>query len=127
MWLYDDERLCFVCLFAAPVTLNTMNSGRYDDSFIDQLPRLLPIMSEMDRKLLPLSKAIRKKYFRNVDLDQEDQFRPKYVEVHNSQLTEQLLTLICPDLDLFQQFSTSIEVLKLNNLAIIQQMQLLNL
>ena len=70
-----------------------MNSGRYDDSFIDQLPRLLPIMSEMDRKLLPLSKAIRKKYFRNVDLDQEDQFRPKYVEVHNSQLTEQLLAL----------------------------------
>ena len=93
MWLYDDGRLCFVCLFAAPVTLNTMNSGRYDDSFIDQLPRLLPIMSEMDRKLLPLSKAIRKKYFRNVDLDQEDQFRPKYVEVHNSQLTEQLLAL----------------------------------
>ncbi len=58
-----------------------MNSGRYDDSFLDNLPRLLPLMSEMDRRLLPLSKAIRKKYFRNVDLDQEDQFRPKYVEV----------------------------------------------
>lgn len=62
------------------LTLNTMNSGRYDDSFLDNLPRLLPLMSEMDRRLLPLSKAIRKKYFRNVDLDQEDQFRPKYVE-----------------------------------------------
>ena len=58
-----------------------MNSGRYDDRFIDQLPRLLPIMSEMDRKLLPLTRAIRRKYFRNVDLDQEDEFRPKYVEV----------------------------------------------
>ena len=64
-----------------PVTLNTMSSGKYDDSFIDNLPRLLPIMSELDRKLLPLSKAIRRKYFRNVDLDDEDQFRPKYVEV----------------------------------------------
>ena len=58
-----------------------MNSGRYDDSFIDNLPRLLPIMSELDRKLLPLSKAIRRKYFRNIDLEQEDEFRPKYVEV----------------------------------------------
>ena len=58
-----------------------MNSGRYDDRFIDQLPRLLPIISEMDRKLLPLTRAIRRKYFRNVDLDQEDEFRPKYVEV----------------------------------------------
>ena len=58
-----------------------MNSGRYDDSFIDHLPRLLPIMSELDRKLLPLSKAIRRKYFRNIDLEQEDEFRPKYVEV----------------------------------------------
>jgi hypothetical protein len=63
------------------VTLNTISSGRYDDSFIDQLPRLLPIMSELDRRLLPLSKAIRRKYFRNVDLDEEDQFRPKYIEV----------------------------------------------
>lgn len=58
-----------------------MNSGRYEDSFIDNLPRLLPIMSELDRKLLPLSKAIRRKYFRNIDLEQEDEFRPKYVEV----------------------------------------------
>jgi len=63
------------------VTLNTISSGHYDDSFIDQLPRLLPIMSELDRRLLPLSKAIRRKYFRNVDLDEEDQFRPKYIEV----------------------------------------------
>ncbi len=67
-------RLCIV-------TINTMGSGRYDDSFIDHLPRILPIMSELDRKLLPLSKAIRRKYFRNVDLEQEDEFRPKYVEV----------------------------------------------
>lgn len=59
-----------------------MNSGRYDESFIDNLPRLLPIMSELDRKLLPLSKAIRRKYFRNIDLEREDQFRPKYVEVY---------------------------------------------
>lgn len=58
-----------------------MSSGRYDDRFIDQLPQLLPIMSELDKRLLPLTKAIRRKYFRNVDLDQEDQFRPKYIEV----------------------------------------------
>lgn len=63
------------------MTLNTLSNGRYDDNFVDQLPRLLRIMSELDRKLLPLSKAIRRKYFRNVDLDEEDQFRPKFVEV----------------------------------------------
>ncbi|KAI9564535.1 hypothetical protein GHT06_008274 [Daphnia sinensis] len=62
------------------LTLNTLSNGHYDDSFIDQLPRLLPMMSEFDRKLPSLSKAIRHKYFRNVDLDEEDQFRPKYVE-----------------------------------------------
>lgn len=62
------------------LTLNTLSNGHYDDSFIDQLPRLLPMMSEFDRKLPSLSKAIRRKYFRNVDLDEEDQFRPKYVE-----------------------------------------------
>jgi len=81
----DTFLLDFIQLFYKKylfiVTLNTMNSGRYDDRFIDQLPRLLPIMSEMDRKLLPLTRAIRRKYFRNVDLDQEDEFRPKYVEV----------------------------------------------
>lgn len=62
------------------MTLNTLSNGHYDDSFIDQLPRLLPMMSEFNRKLPSLSKAIRRKYFRNVDLDEEDQFRPKYVE-----------------------------------------------
>ncbi|XP_059353517.1 carboxylesterase 4A-like [Daphnia carinata] len=62
------------------LTLNTLSNGRYDDSFVDQLPRLLPMMSGFDRKLPSLSKAIRRKYFRNVDLDEEDQFRPKYVE-----------------------------------------------
>jgi len=64
------------------VTLNTMASGRYDDNFIDKyIPRLLPIMSELNRKLGPLSKAIRRKYFRNIDLEQEIQFRSKYIEV----------------------------------------------
>ena len=61
-----------------------MNSGNYDDRFVDQLPRLLPIMSELDRKLAPLSRVIRKRYFRNVDLEREDQFRPKYVQVSPS-------------------------------------------
>lgn len=59
-----------------------MASGRYDDNFIDDyIPRLLPIMSELNHKLGALSKAIRRKYFRNVDLEQEIQFRRKYIEV----------------------------------------------
>lgn len=64
------------------VTLNTLSNGHYDDTFIEKFTELLPVMSELDRKLLPLSQAIRRRYFRNVDLEQESEFRPKFIEVN---------------------------------------------
>jgi len=63
------------------LTLNSFNNGQYDDNFIDhKLPRILPVISNYNSKLYPITRQVRKKYFVNVDLENEDEFRPKYVE-----------------------------------------------
>lgn len=63
------------------LTLNSFNNGVYDDNFIDhKLPRILPVLSNFDSKLYPITRQVRKKYFVNVDMENEDEFRPKYVE-----------------------------------------------
>ncbi|KAK2724449.1 cholinesterase 1-like [Artemia franciscana] len=71
------------------LTLNAFGSGRYEDSFIDQhLPRILLALTSFRKRLVPLTRAIRKRYFMNADLEDETQFRSKYVEV----LTDLLYT-----------------------------------
>jgi len=63
------------------LTLNSFNNGQYDDNFIDhKLPRILPVMSNYNTKLYPITRQVRKRYFVNVDLENEDEFRPKYVD-----------------------------------------------
>jgi len=63
------------------LTINSFNNGQYDDNFIDhKLPRILPVMSNYNSKLYPITRQVRKRYFVNVDLENEDEFRPKYVE-----------------------------------------------
>jgi len=63
------------------LTLNSFNNGQYDDNFIDhKLPRILPVISNYNTKLYPITRQVRKKYFVNVDLENEDEFRPKYVD-----------------------------------------------
>merc|ERR1711988_1104458 len=63
------------------LTLNSFNNGQYDDNFIDhKLPRILPVISNYNSKLYPITRQVRKKYFVNVDLENEDEFRPKFVD-----------------------------------------------
>jgi para-nitrobenzyl esterase len=63
------------------LALNSFNNGLYDDNFIDhKLPRLLPVISSFNSKLYPITRQVRKKYFVNVDMENEDEFRPKFVE-----------------------------------------------
>lgn len=63
------------------LTLNSFNNGNYDDNFIDhKLPRILPVISNYNSKLYPITRQVRKRYFVNVDLENEDEFRPKYVD-----------------------------------------------
>jgi len=63
------------------LTLNSFNNGQYDDNFIDhKLPRILPVISNYNSKLYPITRQVRKRYFVNVDLENEDEFRPKYVD-----------------------------------------------
>merc|ERR1712029_1066879 len=63
------------------LTLNAFNNGQYDDNFVDnKLPRILPVISDYNSKLYPITRQVRKKYFVNVDLENEDEFRPKYVD-----------------------------------------------
>lgn len=63
------------------LTLNSFNNGQYDDNFIDhKLPRILPVISKFNSKLYPITRQVRKRYFVNVDLENEDEFRPKYVD-----------------------------------------------
>jgi len=63
------------------LTLNAFNNGQYDDNFIDnKLPRILPVISGFNSKLYPLTRQVRKRYFTNVDMESEEEFRPKYVE-----------------------------------------------
>ena len=64
------------------LTLNSFNNGQYDDNFIDhKLPRILPVISGYTSKLYPITRQVRKRYFVNVDMENEDEFRPKYVDV----------------------------------------------
>jgi len=63
------------------LTLNSFNNGQYDDNFIDhKLPRILPVISGYTSKLYPITRQVRKRYFVNVDMENEDEFRPKYVD-----------------------------------------------
>jgi len=64
------------------LTINTFNGGNYDDNFVDhKLPRMLPVISSFNTKLYPITRQVRKRYFVNVDLEDEDEFRPRYNEV----------------------------------------------
>lgn len=64
------------------LTINSFNNGVYDDNFIDhKLPRMLPVISGFNTKLYPITRQLRKKYFTNVDMENEDEFRPKYVDL----------------------------------------------
>jgi len=63
------------------LTLNTFTTGNYNDNFLDhKLPRILPVISGFHSKLYPITRLVRKHYFVNVDLENEDEFRPKYVD-----------------------------------------------
>jgi len=63
------------------LTLNAFNNGQYDDNFVDnKLPRILPVLSNFNSKLYPMTRQVRKRYFVNVDMESEEEFRPKYVE-----------------------------------------------
>jgi len=63
------------------LTLNAFNNGQYDDNFVDnKLPRILPVLSDFNTKLYPLTRQVRKRYFTNVDMESEEEFRPRYVE-----------------------------------------------
>lgn len=63
------------------LTMNSFNNGAYDDNFIDhKLPRLLPVISNFNTKLYPITRSVRKRYFVNVDMENEDEFRPKFVD-----------------------------------------------
>jgi len=42
---------------------------------------MLPVISEFQSKLFPIAKAVKKRYFTNIDVDNEEEFRPRYVEV----------------------------------------------
>ncbi len=63
------------------LTMNSFNNGHYDDNFIDhKLPRILPVISSFHSKLYPITRQVRKKYFVNVDMENEDEFRPRFVD-----------------------------------------------
>merc|ERR1712001_590985 len=63
------------------LTLNAFNNGQYDDNFVDNnLSRILPVISSYNSKLYPITRQVRKRYFVNVDLENEDEFRPKFVD-----------------------------------------------
>jgi len=63
------------------LTLNAFNNGIYDDNFLDnKLPRILPVISEFNSKLYPITRQVRKRYFVNIDMESEDEFRPAYVD-----------------------------------------------
>lgn len=71
------------------LTMNTFNGGNYDDNYVDhKLPRMLPVISSFNTKLYPITRQVRKRYFVNVDLEDEDEFRPRY----NEFLTDILFT-----------------------------------
>ena len=63
------------------LTLNTFSGNGYNDNFLDhKLPRMLPVISGFHSKLYPITRLVRKHYFVNVDMENEDEFRPKYTD-----------------------------------------------
>ena len=41
------------------LTLNAFNNGQYDDNFVDnKLPRILPVLSDFNTKLYPLTRQV---------------------------------------------------------------------
>ena len=41
------------------LTMNAFNNGQYDDNFLDsRLPRILPVISEFNSKLYPITKQV---------------------------------------------------------------------
>ena len=49
------------------LTLNSFNNGQYDDNFIDhKLPRILPVMSNYNTKLYPITRQVRKRLVHKV-------------------------------------------------------------
>ena len=78
------------------LTLNTFNGGNYDDNFVDhKLPRMLPVISSFNTKLYPITRQVRKRYFVNVDLEDEDEFRPRYNEVSfNCSITQKIIKVL---------------------------------
>ena len=41
------------------LTLNAFNNGQYDDNFVDnKLPRILPVLSDFNSKLYPLTRQV---------------------------------------------------------------------
>jgi carboxylesterase type B len=61
--------------------MNSFNNGQYDDNFIDhKLPRILPVISAFNNKLYPITRQSKKRYFVNIDMENEDEFRPRFVE-----------------------------------------------
>ena len=41
------------------LTLNAFNNGQYDDNFVDnKLPRILPVISDFNSKLYPLTRQV---------------------------------------------------------------------
>ena len=44
------------------LAINSMNNGLYDDNFIDhKLPRLLPLISDYNSKLYPITRQVEKR------------------------------------------------------------------
>ena len=61
------------------LTMNVFNQGDYDDNFVThKLPRVIPAISQIKSKLYPITRLVKKRYFLNVDLTNEDEFRLSY-------------------------------------------------
>jgi len=61
------------------IILNTFTNGGYDDNFLDhRMPRFLPVISQIKSKLYPITRQVKKHYFLNVDMSDEDEFKPRF-------------------------------------------------
>ena len=61
------------------IMLNVFSKGGYDDNFLDhKLPRFLPVISSIKSKLYPIARQVKKHYFLNTDMSDEDEFKPRF-------------------------------------------------
>ena len=61
------------------IMLNVFSKGGYDDNFLDhKLPRFLPVISSIKSKLYPIARQVKKHYFPNTDMSDEDEFKPRF-------------------------------------------------